>query len=494
MQIDLIVQKENEAYLKISCEKHIAKLLTEFFSFYVPGYQFTPLFKKRLWNGKIYLFDFRTQRLYHGLLKHLKIFCEKEKLTALYENDVEEKETLSREEYVKFVKSLNLHLQPRDYQLDAVYQSILNKRCLIVSPTASGKSLILYILIRYLLNRNNSRGLLVVPTISLVEQMYSDFVDYARDDDFDVEKVAHKIYGGKEKDTKKKLTITTWQSIFNQPEEWFEDYNFVLGDEAHNFKAKSLTAIMTNLKNADYRVGCTGTLDGTKTHKLVLEGLFGPVYNSVTTKELIEKKQLAQFDIKCILLKYPEEVCRRLRDGNYQSEIDYIVSCETRNQYIKKLALSLKGNTLILFQLVEKHGKNLHKMIMESSRNRKVFFVSGSTEVEVREDVRKITEKENDAIIVASFGTFSTGINIRNLHNIIFASPSKSRIRNLQSIGRGLRLGDNKERACLYDIADDFRIGKHTNYTLNHFRERITMYDEEKFDYKIFNVELKNAK
>jgi superfamily II DNA or RNA helicase len=494
VQIDLIVQKENEAYLKISCEKHVAKLLTEFFSFFVPGYQFTPLFKQRLWNGKIYLFDFRTQRLYYGLLKYLKTFCEKEKLIALYENDVEQKGELSKEDFIKFVKTLNLQLQPRDYQLDAVYQSILNKRSLILSPTASGKSLILYMLTRYFLNRDNSRGLLVVPTISLVEQMYSDFVEYSRQDDFDMEQIAHKIYGGKEKDSKKKLVITTWQSIFNLPEEWFENFDFVLGDEAHSFKAKSLTSIMTNLKNADYRIGCTGTLDGTKTHKLVLEGLFGPVYNSVTTKELIEKKQLAQFDIKCVLLKYPEEVCRRLRDGNYQSEIDYIVSCEARNKYIKKLALSMKGNSLVLFQLVEKHGKELYKMIESEAKERKIFFVSGATDVDIREDVRKITENENDAIIVASFGTFSTGINIRNLHNIIFASPSKSRIRNLQSIGRGLRLGDNKEKACLYDIADDFRIGKHTNYTLNHFRERITMYDEQKFDYKIYNVELKNAK
>jgi superfamily II DNA or RNA helicase len=187
-------------------------------------------------------------------------------------------------------------------------------------------------------------------------------------------------------------------------------------------------------------------------------------------------------------------VCRRLRDGKYQSEIDFIVSCEARNKYIKKLALSMKGNSLILFQLVEKHGKELHKMIESDAKGRKVFFVSGATDVDIREDVRRITETENDAIIVASFGTFSTGINIRNLHNIIFASPSKSRIRNLQSIGRGLRLGDNKESATLYDIADDFRIGKHTNYTLNHFRERITMYDEQKFDYKIYNVELKNVK
>ena len=101
--------------------------------------------------------------------------------------------------------------------------------------------------------------------------------------------------------------------------------------------------------------------------------------------------------------------------------------------------------------------------------------------------------KESDAIIVASYGTFSTGVNIRNLHNIIFASPSKSRVRNLQSIGRGLRLGENKEQAVLFDVADDFRIGKFANFTLKHFAERVKIYDEEKFNYKFYNIELKNA-
>ena len=164
-----------------------------------------------------------------------------------------------------------------------------------------------------------------------------------------------------------------------------------------------------------------------------------------------------------------------------------------RNAFVKNLTLSLKGNSLVLFNLVEKHGKVLFKMIEAEKGNRKVFFVYGGTDVEVRESIRAITEEENDAIIVASYGTFSTGINIRNLHNVIFASPSKSRIRNLQSIGRGLRKGDNKESAVLFDISDDFRVGKFTNFTLKHFVERVKIYEDEKFTYKFYNIELKNA-
>ncbi len=147
----------------------------------------------------------------------------------------------------------------------------------------------------------------------------------------------------------------------------------------------------------------------------------------------------------------------------------------------------------MLFQYVEKHGKELMRLIDAEKKNRKVFFVYGNTDVEVREEVRAITEKESDAIIVASYGTFSTGINIRNLHNVIFASPSKSRVRNLQSIGRVLRKGENKESATLFDIADDFRVGKQVNFTLKHFIERVKIYEEEKFKYKFYNIELKNA-
>ena len=164
-----------------------------------------------------------------------------------------------------------------------------------------------------------------------------------------------------------------------------------------------------------------------------------------------------------------------------------------RSVFIKNLALSLDGNSLILFQFVEKQGKPLFNLIQTEAKERKVFFIFGGTEVETRESIRAITEKESNAIIIASYGTFSTGINIRNLHNVIFASPSKSRVRNLQSIGRGLRKGDNKETATLFDIADDMRIGKHANFTLNHFIERVKIYDEEKFNYKFYNIELKNG-
>lgn len=488
---DLILHHRDEVFIKFECEKSLAQELSDYFTFFVPGYQFQPAYKNRLWDGKIRLADLRSFSIYRGLVPYIQKFCKERNYTLEIDSNINVTENFSLIEAVEFIKTLNLpaSIEVRDYQLQSFVHAVRNKRILIVSPTGSGKSLILYLILRYLQETQHKKGLLIVPTTSLVEQMYSDFASYG----YDSEEYCHRQYAGKDKSVDKLLTITTWQSIYKLPPEYFEQFDFVLGDECHLFKAKSLTTIMTGLRNASYRIGCTGTLDGTQTHRLVLEGLFGAVYQATTTKQLIDNKQLADFKIKCLILKYPEHICKISRQWDYNTEKEFIVLNKARNDFIKNLTLSLNGNTLVLFQLVEKHGKDLYENIKSNAGKRHVFFVHGGTDVEIRESVRSITEKQNDAIIVASYGTFSTGINIRNLHNVVFASPSKSRVRNLQSIGRGLRIGDNKTEATLFDIADDFRTGKHTNYTLKHFIERVKIYDDEKFNYKFYNIELKHA-
>ena len=268
---------------------------------------------------------------------------------------------------------------------------------------------------------------------------------------------------------------------------FFEDYEVVIGDEAHQFKSKSLIGIMTKLADAKYRFGFTGTLDGTQTHKWVLEGVFGPSYKVTQTAELMSQGHLATLDINCIVLKHNPQ-----KFEVFEDEVQYIINHDKRNNFIKNLAVDLKGNTLVLFQRVESHGAVLHDLINSNTGDdRKVFFIHGGVHTSERELVREITEKEDNAIIVASYGTFSTGINIKNLHNVIFASPSKSRIRNLQSIGRVLRKGKNKTKAVLYDISDDCTYGSRKNYTLNHLIERIKIYNEEDFNYEITTINLK---
>ncbi len=492
--MNLIIHKKDEVYVKIICEKHIARELSEFFTFFVPGYQFVPAYRNRIWDGKIRLFNLQSFTLYRGLLNYVEQFCEERDYTFEYEGGVDVEDEFSLYYAKKFAEDLNIHsngksIEVREHQLNAFVHAMQKRRALLVSPTASGKSLIIYLLFQQLHKYQNLKGLVIVPTTSLVEQLYSDFGDY---NDGEMTNV-HRIYQGKEKDSDKDLIISTWQSLYKMPPEYFKQFDYVIGDEAHLFKAQSLTTILTSCVNAKYRIGLTGTLDGTKTHKLVLEGLFGSVRKVITTKELIDKDQLSNFEIKCLVLKHTDEECLFVKDKTYAEEIQYLISHETRNKFIKNLAVSLGKNTLVLYQMVDKHGKILYDMIKDTEKigNRKVFFIHGGVDTTDREDIRKIMEIENDAIIVASFGTFSTGINIRNLHNIIFAMPTKSSIRTLQSIGRGLRQSDGKEIATLYDIADDLRYKKHMNYTLKHFLERTKIYNEERFPFKIYKIGLK---
>ena len=491
---DIVLSKKDEVYLRVKCEPSLGQELNDHFAFDVPGAKFHPLYKSRMWDGKVRLYSMFTQELYVGLKEYQEKICDERDYTIDYSNYVQESDAVTYDIVRKFCEDLNIGskgkpIEIRDYQVDAVFQSIKDGRRLLLSPTGSGKSLIIYCLIRWH-ERYTRRQLILVPTTSLVEQMYSDFQDYSCLNNWKTSEHCHRIYGGHEKSNEYDVVISTWQSLYKLPKPFFKDFKVIYGDEAHNFKAKSLTSILNKCTTSPYRIGTTGTLDGTKTHKLVLEGLFGSVYKVTTTKKLISDNQLANLQIYNIILEYSDELRKGTKGKSYQDEMDFIVQYEPRNKFIRNLALKQTGNTLVLFQYVEKHGKPLYEMIKEKAENRKVFFVFGGTDTEQREDIRRITELEPDAIIVASYGTFSTGINIKNLHNIIFASPSKSRIRNLQSIGRGLRTSETKTSCNLYDIADDLTWKSKKNYTLLHMIERIKIYNDEHFNYKLVKVKI----
>ncbi len=484
---DLVIEKVNEVYLKIKTEPHIEYELRDRFTFEVPNRKFMPQYRNKYWDGFVHLYNLKTKRIYVGLLDKIVAFCENHGYTYQFEDNkfyglpFEINQEISKEGVKEYIKSIT-KLKARDYQIDAVYDALRYNRKLLISPTASGKSLMIYALVRYFVAKQQ-KILLVVPTTSLVEQMYKDFEDYG----WDPKNHCHRIYQGRERTNVNEVTITTWQSVYNLDRSFFEDYDVIIGDEAHLFKSKSLVNIMDKLHHAKYRYGFTGTLDGTQTHKWVLEGLFGPSYKVTSSKTLIDQGHLSQLDIQCIVLKYKPQ-----KFETYEDEIQFLIGHPKRNNFIKNLAIDLKGNTLILYSRVEAHGAILYDIINNSvDETRKVFFVHGGVDAEERELVREITEKESNAIIVASYGTFSTGINIKRLHNVIFASPSKSRIRNLQSIGRVLRKGSDKVKAKLYDIADDLTIGSRKNYTLNHFIERIKIYVKEEFNYEIISINVK---
>lgn len=493
MENTIRVQMRNHSMLLIDCNPAQSQELRDYFAFYVPGYKFMPAYKKKVWDGKVRLFNQVSKELNVGLWQHLKKFCaDRFYPLQIIDGDYghpELKNPVNHQELVKYLESLGSPFDVRDYQYNAISHGIENKRCILLSPTGSGKSFIIYNLMRWYLDNHEEKVLVIVPTTSLVEQMYKDFSDYG----FDVEN-CHKVYSGKDKNTEKRIIISTWQSIYKLSGDWFHQFGAIFGDEVHGFKAKSLSGIMNKAINAEYRFGTTGTLDGTETNKLVLEGLFGSVYRVTTTVELQKKKTLAGLDIKVMLLRYHNDVCHWMQNKTYQEELDYIVTNEARNKFITNLALAQEGNTLVLFQFVEKHGKVLYDMMKERAEDgRKIFYVSGEVDATDREQIRGIVESQKNAIIVASLGTFSTGINIRNLSNICFASPSKSQIKVLQSIGRGLRKSDDGRDTTLYDIADDFHTRGYKNFTLRHSAERIKIYTKEGFKYNIYPINLKTT-
>ena len=468
MASEIILKKVDEVFMQVQCDDGLARDLFDFFSFTVPNAKFMPSVKNRYWDGKVRLFSIKTNKIYIGLLPYVDEFCRERGYDIVGINDViGDKERQPDED---FIQELGLPFEPRDYQLDAFRTAVQYGRQLLLSPTASGKSLIIYLLARYY----NKKTVVIVPTTSLVEQMAKDFKDYGYD------KEICKIYSGQpvfDSD----ITITTWQSFSKAPKDVMEKFEVVVGDEAHLFKANVLKGILEKMRKTAIRFGTTGTLDGSECHRLQLEGMFGPVKKVISTKELIEDGTIANLSIDCVILCHTKQ-----KKMTYQEEMDYLVSNEARNEFICNLVYSLSGNTLVLFQYVEKHGVLLHeKMFKRLGEN--LHYVYGGTDTEDREAVREIVEKAKNDTILASYGTFSTGVNIKRIDNIVFASPSKSRIRNLQSIGRGLRRVDGKDKMRLFDIADDLQCD---NYTLSHLKDRINIYNEEKFSYEIKQFEL----
>lgn len=486
MKSDVIIEKKNEVYLKIHCEPHILYELAPYFQFEVENAKFMRNNRYKGWNGIINLLNIHKKEIYVGLLDRLI-----EKIIALdytyefkhsnyYGLPYEENEMISLDGVKSYVKAiLPSNLEVRNYQIDAIYQALRHNRKLLVSPTSSGKSFCIYSIVRYYVEKG-LKILIIVPRTSLCSQMSKDFDSYGWNSDENV----HQIFSGYDKTTNKPVVVSTYQSLYKMDATYFKQYDVVIVDECHSSTSSSIQGILTKMCDTKYRFGFTGTTQPEKVHIWTLEGLFSPIYKVTRTSELMEKGNVAKLDIQIVILRHPGRVFE-----TYEDEIQYLITNEKRNNFIKNLALDSKGNTLILYSRVETHGQKIYDLINNNIENeRKVFFVYGGVDTEQREAIREITELENNAIIVASYGVFSTGVSIKNLHNLIFASPTKAKIRTLQSIGRILRKSKTKDKAVLYDIADDISHNSRKNYTLNHLIERIKIYSEEKFDYQLHKV------
>jgi superfamily II DNA or RNA helicase len=494
---DIHTENIDEVFYYIKCETALKKELRDYFSFKVPGAQYMPAYKNRWWDGTIKLYNILSSTLPRGLKTYLEKFC-KDRGYSLNIKESKNPLCMTEEQLAHFYESLKVSVRKQAvcmhaHQQQAILHALNNHRSVIISPTGSGKSLIIYVLVRYLQKVLNTdrKILILVPTVGLVNQMEADFFDYSsQDKSWSCKKYIHKISAGQEKDTNKQVVVSTWQSIYKLPKVWFDQFDAIFFDECHQAKAESINFIGQKLAKAWFRIGTTGTLQQTQAHRLSIEGILGPAVQFIQTKNLMNKGLLAKLDVDCIILKYKDEEKQLVKKQRYADEIKWVVTHDQRNQFIKELALRTKGNTLILFNYVEIHGRPLASFIEAEAGNRKVYFISGKTDAEAREYIRRVIDKEKDAILVASYGTTSAGINIVNLDNIIFASPTKSVIRLLQSIGRGLRVSDRKKSLKVYDIVDDLSWKSHKNHVLKHFEERVKIYTKEKFDHKILSMPL----
>ena len=491
------IEKYNESYIRVFSDRSIEQELSDFFKFRVKGYQYSPQYKTKLWDGYIRLYNLNTKMIYGGLLNYVIDFCSRNDYELEIDPLLEDKNNYSIEDITTFTEHLNLSargqsISLRDYQVDAVRQALNVNRVTLLSPTASGKSAIIYSTIRWHLN-SDRKILLIVPNTGLVEQMYSDFLDYSSINGFSVDDNMQKLYSGFTKDFTKNVLISTWQSLITiKTKSFFSQFDCVIVDECHLAKAASISGIMEKCTEAKYRVGATGTIDeSSKTNKLTLEGLFGPVYQVTTTRQLMDENSVSELKIKCIVLKYDEDTRKMFKGTEYQKELDWLVQNDARNKFIRNLAISTSGNTLVLFNFVNKHGKIIYESLRSKLKDtRPVYFIHGGVDTKDREEIRNIVNHHDNAIIVASYATMSTGSNIPSIRNVIFAHPSKSKIRNLQSIGRGLRLDRGKNYCTLFDLCDDLHWKSWKNTTLNHAMERYRIYSVEQFKMKIIEVEI----
>ncbi len=494
---DIVIHPMDNLMVRLRCEPHVAYEISEDFAFFVNGYKFMPQYKRGVWDGKIRMFNVRTREFYRGLIPRLVSWAEDNGYTVGFHEKEKIRPQIPFDE--KWIERWAEYgrLKPKGYQVKAFNAAMRLNQALVLSPTGSGKSYICYLMVRYLLDKGCRKVLITVPTTSLVEQLTSDFADYAVD--WDVEQEVHKIYSGKEKTTDASVVISTWQSIFKLPGSWFKQFDAYICDEAHGADSKSITNIVGSLGHAPARVGLTGTLDGTALHELEMLARFGPIVRATTTRELMDSGDLAPISIECIQLNYPEDEIALVKSMTYDQEIEFLLLHELRNRVLVNSALRSKKNTLMLFNYIDKHGKVLYDMLTEKAPafGKKVYYIAGSVKVDERERIRQILEKEDNAILLASMGTMSTGVNIKNLHNLIFCHPYKAKIKTLQSIGRTIRQAAGKDGARLIDIGDNLvhnRRAEKPNATWRHFIERLKIYDSEGFDYKIIKLDLRGKK
>lgn len=471
---DIQISKIDSCTLNVNADEGILRELHEFYTFEVPGYQFMPAFQSGLWDGKIRAFNLWKRELPGGLLIKTLAWAKKNKYSVIVDQNLLPV-SIPNEEFDELYEDLKLpsDFTKEEYQTYLIKKGLELKRSLLLGPTGMGKSLIIYALSNICIRETGKKALIVVPTKNLVSQFPVEFRNYG------YKSSICKFSETKDADDEADIFVSTWHSVYKLPKRFFDQFGVVIFDEVHFATAKSVTTLMSKTTSVKYKFGLTATLQDAKCHALTLEGIFGPKISSTTTRKLMEAGKLTPVKIIAVLLKHPDEICKEMKKASYPEEIETIISSSRRNAFLIKFISKIENNTIVLFRRI-KHGKLLYEALTKFNQGKRpIYYIDGSISSEQREYIRQQMEVEDNAILVASFETMSTGVNIKRLYNAVFVHPSKAKIRVLQSIGRILRKMTGKSEARLFDIADNMMYKKHKNTTFEHFLFRLEAYSNE---------------
>jgi superfamily II DNA or RNA helicase len=498
---DIVLEYKDDAMCLVHCPGGLARNLSDHFSFMVPKARFMPAVRNKIWDGRVRLYNPMSRELYAGLAPYVVKYARDNNLRLDVRGFKNILNNLSIDKTSEYLASLNIQsggnpIVAHDHQEVAFNWSVSRKRATIISATGSGKSLVIYSLCRFWAAARERKTLIIVQELGLLNQLMSDFKDYSQANGWDAENLVHLIFEGQDTETEKPVVISTWQSIYQLPKSYFDQYGQVIGDEVHRMKAKCATALMCKLTKCPDRIGFTGTLgdgDGNPCNRMTIEGLFGPSKVVAMAHDLISKKLLAPVAVKVHILGYSDAERKAVRDMTYPQEVEFIVSHEKRNAYILDLVeKQTTGNTLVLTQYVKTHAKVLHALFLRQfeGTKRPVFYISGEVAAEKREEIRKGMELVDGGVLIANYQTCSTGINIKRLHHIVAAMPTKDEVRLIQTIGRQLRLSGDKTLATFHDITDDMSWKSNKNYGMKSLLERLKIYQMHKYPFSLTKVTL----
>ena len=507
---------------------------------HVKGYRYMPAFKMGVWNGQQTYF--RNGRINLGLWKEAMKGCKEIDMPFILEN--KEEFPLNRDvtlesvqefckEFFKFhkVKTKSgewIPFVPYEHQVESAYKILKNRYCMAEVATSGGKSLIISIVMFYTLKhiQPDAKFLIIVPSITLVTQFYDNIVEYnwginnlaeMREKkiesitnseakytpcDVRVEEVMSerpRKYPGTQDAN---VYIGTYQSLEKWPKEFFQQFHTVITDEAHGAKAKTITTILQKtFKHAYSRFGVSGTFPEDDTCEiLTIQAVLGPKITEVSANELKEKGIITPMEIRAVIMNHNDkefddriQIIKKGGNGKDAFELEkaYIHVSEKRLDFIKKIVEKCDSNTLLLFHTID-YGHQIFNKLEKELPGRDYYYIDGEISGKKREVIKKQMEVTdgNVKVLVASYGTLSTGVSINAIFNVIFADSFKSEQIIIQSIGRALRLHSEKKKANIFDLVDVFDSNNMGNILFRHFKEREKFYQKRQYPYKVIKINL----